>query len=73
MKRASYRAGIAWIALNDDPGSSDAFNPDTVSELISVGLLADLFDQDPKDTGFAVVEYRLKDRARNAKPALLPL
>lgn len=38
MKRASYRHGIEWIALNDDPGSQDAEDVECVSEMI-----ADLF------------------------------
>lgn len=40
MKRASYRHGVEWIALNDEPSE---FELQTISESISVMLLADIF------------------------------
>lgn len=58
MKRASYRAGVVWIARNDEPGSSDALDDSVVSGYISVSLLADLFDKDPGDVARSVIRYR---------------
>lgn len=55
MKRASYRAGVAWIALNDEP---DSLDPDDVAGYISTTLLADLFGKEPIEVGRAVVRYR---------------
>lgn len=40
MKRASYREGVTWIALNDEPLDMD---PDSIAGYISTILLADLF------------------------------
>jgi len=54
-KRASYRVGVAWIALNDEPEDLDASN---VAGYISTTLLADLFDKDPEKVGEDVVRYR---------------
>jgi hypothetical protein len=42
MKRASYRAGVFWIAANDNAGSND--NEADVAGYVSTILLADLFD-----------------------------
>lgn len=69
-KRASYRAGIAWIALNDDPGSIEAFQLDTLSGLISVCLLADLFGVDSERVARDVIKYR--ERVREAKGEAKP-
>jgi hypothetical protein len=41
MKRPSYRAAIAWIALNDEPAEN---HPEHVAQLISTAIVADLFD-----------------------------
>ncbi len=60
MKRASYRYGVSWIALNDDPGSIDAYQLDTVFNMISVCLLADLFGKDAEDVAKDVIAYRRK-------------
>lgn len=60
-KRASYREGVAWIALNDDPASSDALNAEELQGLISVALLADLFGKDQLEVAKAVVAYRKKE------------
>jgi hypothetical protein len=46
MKRASYKFGIAWIALNDNPGDEEGL--EEVSGYISTALLADLFSVDQK-------------------------
>lgn len=60
MKRASYREGIAWIAMNDDPDSSDAYDLEQLSGLISVLLLADLFGVDPEKVAKDVIKHRRK-------------
>jgi hypothetical protein len=57
LKQASYRAGVAWIAENDEPGDRD---PSTVAELISTMLLADLFGADPSRVAADVIRYRTK-------------
>lgn len=54
-KRASYRKGIEWIALNDEPDDRDAEN---VAGYISTILLSDLFGKDPDDVARDVVRYR---------------
>jgi hypothetical protein len=59
-KRASYRQGVAWIALNDDPGSIEKYQLDTLSGLISVLLLADLFGKDSEAVARDVIAYRKK-------------
>jgi len=55
MKRASYRAAIAWIAWNDEPSDD---NPESVSEMISASLIADIFGVDPLRVGSDIVRYR---------------
>lgn len=61
-KRASYRYGVEWIAVNDDAGSSDATDIPSVSGYISTLLLADLFGKEPDDVACDVVKYRLKNK-----------
>jgi hypothetical protein len=53
--RASYRAGIRWIAENDEPDSLDI---EEISGYISTLLLADLFGKDPYDVARAIVRER---------------
>lgn len=67
MKRASYREAIAWIALNDDPGSSDAYDPKEVGRMISSHLVADLFGVDNEKVGKDIVRFRLKVKAGKIK------
>jgi hypothetical protein len=57
VRRASYRAGVAWIGENDEPGEAD---PEAVAELISVMLLADLFDVEPARVASDVLAYRTR-------------
>lgn len=59
-KRKGYRFGVEWIALNDDPGSSDAQNVEELRGLISVLLLADLFGKAPEDVARDVARYRAR-------------
>lgn len=42
MKRASYRHGVEWIALNDDVACDD--DEEAIAGYVTVCLLADLFD-----------------------------
>lgn len=54
-KRASYREGVAWIAVNDEPDERDA---EIVAEYVSTALLADLFGKRDSEVGRDVVAYR---------------
>lgn len=55
-KRASYRAGVEWIACNDDIDLGE----DT-GYIISILLLADLFGKTPEQVAAAVIRYRKKE------------
>lgn len=57
MKRASYRAGVAHIACNDEPTDLDA---DSVALYISTCLLADLFGVDVERVAADVVRKRVQ-------------
>jgi hypothetical protein len=57
MARASYRAGIEWIALNDEPAETDH---DTVKDMISVSLLSHLFEKDADEVAKAVIRFRAR-------------
>lgn len=57
MKRASYRQGVAFIALNDDAENVEV---DEVANTISVGLLADLFGLETEIVANEVISYRLQ-------------
>jgi len=63
VRRAAYRDGIAWIALNDEPDDVDL---DRVSGYISTLLLADLFAVDNEKVAADVVRYRVKHAKENA-------
>ena len=54
--RASYRAGVAWIAFNDNAGEGDSIQE--VAEYISTLLLADLFGADPYEVARDIVTRR---------------
>lgn len=54
---ASYRNGISWIAYNDEPTE---YEPEVISGMISVLLLADLFRKEPTEVAKAVIRYRDK-------------
>jgi len=58
VRRASYRAGVAWIAMNDDSGSPDAKVETVVASYISTSLLADLFEVPAGRVAADVVRYR---------------
>ena len=61
MKRASYRFGVAWIALNDSVGDPGNLDPRDVSELVSSALLADLFGVETARVGRDVVRARRRE------------
>jgi len=50
--------GVDWIAVNDEPESTDLEGPDAVSGFISVLLLADLFEKEPIDIAKRVIKRR---------------
>lgn len=60
MKRASYREGIEWIALNDEVGDDEALNEAVVATYISTCLLADLFGVTVERVAEDVVRRRYK-------------
>ncbi len=55
---ASYRFGVEWIALNDEPGEMDS---EVVSGLISTCLLADLFGKDQEKVAADIIQFRVKN------------
>lgn len=58
MKRASYRDAIEWVAYNDSPGDDDALDPNTVQNLVSAVLVADIFDVPKEKVGRDIVKRR---------------
>lgn len=61
-QRPKYREGVEWIAMNDDPGSSDSLDLEAVAGYISTHLLADLYGMDYKEVGRDVINFRTKER-----------
>lgn len=57
-KRASYRVGVSWIALNDEP---DCDEIDFVASMISTMLLADLFGKTYEAVAADIIRYRKKE------------
>lgn len=57
LKRASYREAIEYIALNDDP-ASNVQDPEEISGLISVALVAAIFGADPLRVANDVLKFR---------------
>lgn len=60
MKRASYREAIEWVACNDSAADDGNDDPQTVSELVSSHLVADIFAVDVLKVGTDVVRFRKK-------------
>ncbi|MBY0561501.1 hypothetical protein [Hyphomicrobium sp.] len=56
---ASYSQAISWIAENDEDAETD---PEVIASLISVMMVADLWDKEPE----TVARDVLKKRADNA-------
>ena len=67
MRRASYRAGVRWIAENDEVATDDS--ADTIAYYISSLLLADLFSVEPERVGRDVVRYRRAHAPRGGSDA----
>lgn len=63
MKRASYRAAIAWIAENDSDGDHERLEIQHVAELVTSLLVADIFDVDVVRVGRDVVAQRRRNDA----------
>jgi hypothetical protein len=63
MKRASYRTAVQWIADNDEPTITD---PAEMDGLISVLLVADLFEVESSKVAADVIALRKK---ASGKPA----
>ena len=61
-KVASWRAGIEWIALNDEPTDT---NPDTISAYISTMLMADLFGVSVWIVTNDILSVRLAEKYRH--------
>lgn len=57
MKRPSYRFGVEWIAMNDDPEEID---PHLIRQQMSVALLADLFGKTQDEVAMAIYKLRTK-------------
>ncbi len=69
LHRASYRAGVAWISLNDNPGddnpltcgrdgAAQATMRASIAGYISTLLLADLFGAEPARVAADVFRHR---------------
>lgn len=54
---ARYKEAVQWIAYNDEPSETD---PNAMSGLISVVMVADLWDKDAGDVAREVVAIRYK-------------
>lgn len=67
FKSPSYRFGVQWIAINDDPGSGDALDVESVRGMVSVLLIADLFGCDPLLVASDVVSERYREAARKMR------
>lgn len=66
MKRASYRAAVEWIALNDDAGNGDT--AEIVADYVSVGLIADIFEVPAEKLAADIMRVR----AREITPPRIP-
>lgn len=58
-KRASYRQGIEFIAMNDEPTDLDA---KSIAAYISTSLLADLFGKEPLKVAQDILKIRMRNK-----------
>lgn len=58
MKRPSYKQAVNWIAGNDEPGILDR---EEMMNLISVVMIADLFEVEPIKVADDVIKARIGD------------
>lgn len=70
MRSIEYMRGISFIALNDEPGSSEAMNVVHVRNQISVVLMAEVFKVPPKEIAMDVIYRRLEHN--RPRPRLKP-
>lgn len=61
---ASYRFGVMWIALNDEPMEMDS---GVVKTFISTALLADLFGKETEEVAVDIVKYKLRNAGEAKK------
>lgn len=71
MKRASYRAAIEWIAMNDSAADDTAADDQVEAErnaayYVSSVLIADLFGVAPERIGADVMRVRRQEAAAQA-------
>ena len=58
MKRPTYQRAIAFIALNDDPGEDYARDVEQVKCMVSVSVVAHLFNKTTLEVAQDIVEFR---------------
>jgi len=58
--RPSYRKAVKLIAHNDSNGEDTALDVQSVSELVTVGIVADLFDIETTKLAQDIVKERIK-------------
>ena len=61
MKRASYRAAIEWVALNDSAADDDALDAEVAGQLITAALVADIFGVTSEKVGRDIVRVRQRE------------
>ena len=59
MKKG-YKFGVAWIALNDESGTSDSLEIGAVEGYPTTMLLADLFGKETSVVAKDIVKFREK-------------
>lgn len=57
--RRLLQTAVLWIAHNDESGSRDATNVDVVSGYISVLLIADILEIEPREVADLVIKQRV--------------
>ena len=62
MKRASYRHAVWWIAMNDDYDLTG--DEEEVFGIVSVALVADVFEVDQRKVARDVVRARQKEEKK---------
>ena len=68
MSRASYTKAVRWIADNDEDSET---NLQIISELVTVCLVADVWEREPLDVAKAVLHERRSRAEYNAAIAQL--
>ncbi len=58
MRKPNYSDAVQLVALNDGFGDTTALDSEEVAGMVSVGLMASLFDVPPLRFAIDVVEYR---------------